>query len=292
MGLAKVEGNKKLETIQSVIYWIVFVILFIAVIFYTGFRGYLAYNGNPSSVNFFLANGSIPLPALTFCPLRPMALNALQCAKETAGVAGADCMSSSYTQSVVILGLTVTCLTFNDPQDTTQPLYTASAVDEIVARVSMDPTQVMPGEPVGTMVLMHQQGRAPMLDSYSFLAGVGQATEVMAKANSYVYLNGTKVTTYAGIVTSAKQAETTVGDSLTTVNVDVQFVDGIGYHYTQEARILDPDAWIGEVGGLVCLLTFLHKVVLWLFMLLPRLLIPQQTSAPIKFRNDDDNVVI
>jgi len=282
MGLTTVEGNDRLERIQSIIGGFIFAIFFFSVVLYTGFRGYQAYNSNPSTVQNFQPNATVTFPAVTFCPFhQAIVLNPNGCVFETAGNVVSQCTSTVYRRQVTLVGLQVNCWTFNEPQDGSAPLIATSTSDEIAVSVAVDTTTVLPGEPYGALVMLHAQGLQPSYDQYSFLADVGGATEVLARASTYVTLNSTVTKSFQNTATTSRQAPVNNGDSTTVQSVDIQF-SAMGVYNTQEVRFFDPDAWIGEVGGLVCLLMLLHKVLVWLFMIVPR------WNAPGPARSNND----
>jgi len=242
--------------------WSVGIILFLVVIIYAGVRGNQAYNHNPVEVTTYQAMASIPFPAVTICSVVPARIAAIECQHEVAVLVTEFCLSTVYPRNYTIEGLTHSCLTFNDPQNGMMPFSSASVNDELAIQVSVNSSDVPNGEPIGVLVMIHVQGIAPVIeDDSSFIANVAEVTEAWLRYEQTNLINGAQgEPDYMATVSAATKKEDATQDYVNVADIDFSFTQQGAFINTQYYAYT-PDNWIGEVGGLACLLWFLH----WFF---------------------------
>jgi len=249
------------KRIRIGITWGIGLILFVTVIIYAGIRGQYAYNHNPALQINFQSRSTVKFPAVTVCPIEPSVLSVVECVKETGPNDVFDCSSTVYVRSFSLEGSMISCLTFNDPQDGSQVVMSNSLSDELEIQVSINNTQGPVGEPTGILVIMHDQGVLPELEEESsFVATLGELTETWLSLNEIHYLSGVIENDFKGAASAALIKENSLNVYSNLIAVALSYTQQ-GVYVNQEYYVYTPDNWIGEVGGLTCLLYFLHWVV-------------------------------
>jgi len=256
--LRSYDPNQRIET---AIKWILGVLLFIVVIIYAGIRGTLAYNHQPALLVNFQQRASVNFPAVTICPMEPTTLSLVECVKETGSNDVADCSSTQYFRMFSLEGMQYGCLTFNDPQDGSKPLASNSYADELEIQVRVNISLVPVGEGSGVLVILHDQMTEPELEEESsFIANVGEMTETFLRLDEIHYINGTVENDFKSFPSGSELREDIQG-SLNNLAAVALYYTQQGAFVNQEYYVYTPDNWIGEVGGLTCLLWFLHWFV-------------------------------
>jgi len=281
------DDRPRLQRIHNIFSIIVLVVLFLAVLLYAGFRGYRAYNHLPDTLTNFVAKTSVPYPAVTVCPLVAIPITAIECIRETATVEVEVCSAPAYTKVYNIEGINHNCLTFNDPQNNVGKILTAnSSNDEFTIIVQVNVSAVPPGEQIGCLVMVHDQGFDPELEEEeTFIASAGQVTEIFMSRYHYTFINGSSETEY--IVRASGSAVTPeAGEDVTTL-VDMDFVyTNFGIYEESEYYAYTVDQWIGEVGGFACLMIFLHHSFVWLVMTIISLIIKEDKRPSTRLKDD------
>jgi len=259
--LSKQQQNEDRFTAQfrKGLSWSVGIILFIVVVVYAGVRGNQAYNHDPVVVTTFATRSSILFPAVTVCPVVPAGLTAIECAKEVTIQVTDNCLSMVYSRDFTIEGQTHVCLTFNDPQNNSLPFSSESVDDELAIQVLVNSTNVPNGEPIGVLVMVHSQGVDPIIeDDSSFIANVGEVTESWLRYEENILINGQQGDKdYLTTVSAANKKGDASHVYVNIADVDFSFTLQGAFINTQYYAYT-PDNWLGEVGGLACLLWFLH----------------------------------
>jgi len=258
------EHNKSDEAlkIESIISWIVIAILFITSIIYAGIRGYYAYNHNPALVTTFVPASSIPFPWVTFCRDGAVPLEPYECVFENKGAVVSDCMKTATYQTFLIEGSNHDCWRFNSDSS----LKIQSKDNEVAILLKLNVSKYLPGQEriLGGLVIIHPQNTSPIMKKgTAFLVEAGVITEVWLQYNQLIMLNGTTVPSY-DCITSQVGVDASIDPTLSyTIDVDFVFTD-IGSYNSVQYYAYTPDNWIGEVGGFVCLFTFLHHAFMFI----------------------------
>jgi len=247
------------QRIKRGITWSVGLILFLVTLIYAGIRGNYAYNHDPVIQTTSVERDTIAFPAVTVCPVWPAQIKALECQKEVIFAVVSTCLNTAYFRNFTIEGYTHSCLTFNDPIDSTQILTSSGSDHEFAIQVFVNPADIIPGEPVGALVMVHSQGVEPEVEAdQSFMANVGEVTEAWLELYETTLIDGSRGPDDHKTVTSASnRKENITGETASIVDIDFIYVEQIVYQNKQYYTYV-PDNWIGEVGGLACLLWFLH----------------------------------
>jgi len=253
--------NPTVRKIRLGIKWSIGLILFLSVVIFAGFRGVIAYNNQSVTLIQFEQRSSVNFPAVTICPMEPSNLSLVECVKETGSNDVVDCSSSKYSRIFPLEGSFFQCLTFNDPQDGSQPIFSESLADEFEIQIMINSSQVPIGEAIGVLVMLHDQGSEPLLEEESsFVSTIGELTEVWISLNNIHYINGSTENDFKASTSAADLREDTPGSFQNLIAVAMSFTQQ-GVFINQEYYVYTPNNWIGEIGGFVCLLWFLHWVV-------------------------------
>jgi len=281
------EGRPRLQRINFIFSIIVLLILFVVVLIYAGFRGYTAYHHDSAAITRFVSQDSIPYPAVTVCPLVAVPIFALECIRETATSEVENCSASSYAKSYEIEGISHNCLTFNDPQNSQgQALSALTPYDELTIMVKMNVSAVPPGEQIGCLVMIHQQGEEPELGlETSIIASAGAVTEIWLQRWVYYLTNHTQDIEYVAVAYGSTVAPEAGENVAQIIDLDFVYTDQGIFEY-KEYYPYTPDQWIGEVGGFACLMIFLHQTFVFLVMSVVSLLIREE-RRPVNSLKDD-----
>jgi len=266
---SRFEDRPKLQRIERILAWTTGVILLLVGLIYAGVRGHYAFVHKPAVQTYFQDQASVPFPAVTFCPLfegvPPLQL--LECVRETGPVEDTDCRSTAYYRNFIIETEQHYCLTINDPQNGGSPIAATSVDDEMGTIISINSSLVPAGEPIGAIVMLHDQGTNPYIEPQNaFIIDVGKLTDIWVRKDQYTALNGT-VTVFWTAYTSVASIQPASAGAPNTMDMDFVFPK-LGTYMNQEYYIYTQDNWIGEVGGLCALLLFLHAAFNFLVMLI------------------------
>jgi len=281
------DDRPRLQRINNVFSVVVMIILFLVVLLYAGFRGYRAYNHDAASITRFVTQQSVPYPAVTICPLVNVPITVLECLRETATVEVQNCTAPAYPKTYLIEGINHNCYTFNDPQNGVGTVLAANTSnDELTIVVQINITLVPPGEQVGCLIMVHEQGDDPELEKEnSIIASAGAVTEIWLQRYQYTAINHSQdIEFMATAYGSAVVPE--VGENVAAI-VDLDFV------YTEQGtyQVTDyypytPDQWIGEVGGFACLMIFLHQAFVFGVMSIISLIIREDRRPASRLKDD------
>jgi len=265
MGNIQSEMSIEQQRTRRVLNLVTGAILFFTVLLYAGFRGYNAYHHKPAIMTNFVTASPVHFPAVTFCPLVNTVLIPLACVTETALVATSNCMSTVTNNTVNIEGVVRNCITFNSNDN--NALSSSTTNDELAVRVYINASQVPPDEPIAALVMLHDGDEAPEIEAESsFLADVGELTEVWVSLYEIHRINGAVEDDYIATVSAAEYQPTSPQDPTSVMDVDIQFIQQ-GKYVSQEYYVYTTYNWFGEVGGFACLLMFLQITFVWLVML-------------------------
>jgi len=261
--------------IHNWIYWGLTIIFFIVIIVYAGWRGHYAYQKNPATTVTFQPKTEIAFPVITFCPLVPIPMVAVDCELEKDDAFVASCMNTMSTSQLRVESKIHQCLTFN----TQGNLKSNSLVDEIAIEVYLNSSLLPAGdEIIGCFVIIHEYGTNPALEvESSFVVDVEKTYEAYMRLDEIITLSGAKEYDYKSTVGGASNRDPTMKDS---VDVDFWF-NPQGIFVNQQFLAYNVDMWIGEVGGFTCLLTFLHYAVLCIVIAIYRRI----TNEPVRFND-------
>jgi len=214
-----------------------------------------------------MKSSSVNFPAVSLCPLFPMQMVPVECVKEIASVETDDCLPYVYSILYNLEGSAHTCYTFNDPAQFGKSPYYANTLDnELTIGAFLNQSLVPEGEPIGVIVMIHPQGTPPTIEeTSSFVANIDTTMEVWIQCHNYTLINGTSFTDYVASASGAKLNPEP--DEPSVVDIDIVFTGSIGVYQHSEYYSYTPNNWIGEVGGLACLLLILHGVFVYLVML-------------------------
>ena len=231
--------------------------------------------------NTFSATTPVNFPAITVCPGHPAAaISVFACVKETSLVTVAQCAAPIPIQISFVV-VSHNCCIVNDPARQTPgsvPLQATSLNDELALRVNV--TVLPPAdEPIGAYVLVHYQGEMPIVEiDNSFTMDVGKLSEVIVHLQNYVYLNGSVEWDFHAMSSNSQLVPDPTAPGSYTMDMDITFADQLGVYVTTEFRAITPGVWIAEVGGLACLLLFLHRGLTLIIMMFLARNLPR--SAP------------
>jgi len=261
------------KRVHNWISWTLTALLFIAVLLYAGFRGYVAHKNLPSERITFAPRSSIPFPVVTMCPFVPVpVMNIVECELELNGNPVGDCYGTITTQMFSVEGQPRSCFVIN----TQGTLNSDQNADELAIQVYINSTLLPAYEPVlGVFVLINAPNQPTILKTgSSFIADGGKLTEAYIRMDETHHLNKSVSTTYSASPSAASNRDPKMVD---TIDVDFWFTDQ-GAFIHQEYVAYNVDNWIGEVGGFTCLLTFLHMAVLWIIMAIYRQAKPESRA--------------
>jgi len=268
------EDRPKLAKIERIFAWVTGVICLIAGLIYAGVRGHYAYVHTPAVQINFQQSGSINFPAVTFCQLydenNMPPIQLIECVRETSFQEDTDCRSTAYFRSFIIEGETHNCITVNDPQNSgTAPIFSTSTNDEMGIILQINSSLIPPGEPVGALAMIHQQGQYPSISvANAFLVDVGKLTDVWIREDVYFPINGSNPSyIWSGVQSTATIQQVNPNATLNTMDLDFVFA-AQGTYSDVEYYVYGRDNWIGEVGGFCALLLFLHAAVNFIAMLI------------------------
>jgi len=250
--------------------------MFLTTVIYAGIRGAKAYNHLPAvqtnfesvvSNNGVLIN-PITFPAVSICPV-DLGVNVTdeKCSRERHDNFAEDCSKPSHN-IIIVSGLPYNCLTYNNDGLIKQ----LSTADELELEVEVHgPNQT---EALGVLVILHDQGVDPSHQvTRSFWASCGKMTEVYLRLGKYQYIQSGLVENRWTAAQVSELSYKTNGmdedmwEHVVIIDFQLPPVDGQpGWYNAQEYYVYDLNNWYGEVGGLACLLLFLHGTFCYLFM--------------------------
>jgi len=239
-------------------------IFFIVVVAYAAWRGGFTHNKNPTLLSNFQARTSVPFPVFTFCPLVPITLVGTECELEKDDNAIGSCLNTMTASSIMIENKLHNCLSFN-VQGT---LNSNQTVDEIGIQIFINKTQLPLDDPIsGAFVILHTPGTTPEIEAEStFVADVGELTEVFLRLEQTTFLDGSVELDYLSSASGAANQDPTMAN---TIDIDFWF-NPQGMYVNQQFLNYTVDNWIGEVGGFACLLSFLHYFLVWVIIAIYR----------------------
>jgi len=256
---SRFDANINLARVNRIITWSVAIVLVLVAIIYAGERGYHAYHHTPAvQIDEVPQSGSIPYPAITICPLEQVPITTIDCLYETNQNPVSSCLGGEYVRGYTFEGKRYTCYTYNDPQNGTAPVSSTSVNDEIEIQVFIEPSNVK--EDFGALCIVHPQGSPPELElESSFVANIGTETFVLLQKDVLQNVDGTTedefTATYSGGKLKSNATQTVYSVELTFAYAEQTiFYNNQYYVYTR-------NNWIGEVGGFVCFLYFIHLAV-------------------------------
>jgi len=256
-----------LKRINDIFSTIVAVLLLLAVIIYAGERGYYAYHHLPARQSNFKVLKPVNFPAVTACPLEPYNVVPTDCIKETAlsPYPTGFCLDYVYQRAHVFEGFNYTCHTFNDPNPSQgQPMQSNSIQDLLELRLFINASLIPAGEPQGLFVMLHPQGEDPQIElSTSFVAGLGDLTQVWIEKEQVTQINGTSFVMFQA--TAGNVPKQGSGFENNVLEILIAYTQQ-GYTQTNEFYAYSKDNWIGEVGGFAALMLFLHGTLVFLVM--------------------------
>jgi len=256
------DGNPVLARGYRLLSWTIGIILFITTVIYAGVRGAAAYHHSPAIQSNFIDDSKINFPAITVCPLEPgVPIIPIECTTETKQVEVSDCLSTVTTKQVTLEGILYDCVTFNEPQDSSKIISATSTEDEIVIEAYINASLVV--EDLGAFVIIHDQGVDPEIEEdNTFVADVGKVMEIFLRKTTVYYYNGTKEDDWTAPQISSGSLK---NYNNSAIDIDLSFTR-LGHYDNREYYIYDTHLWMGEVGGLACLLLFLHGAVVYIVM--------------------------
>jgi len=256
------DDNPVLARGYRLLSWTVGIILLLTTLIYAGIRGAGAYHHSPVIMSRFIGDTSINFPAITVCPLEPgIPIIPIECITEIAQVEQIDCISTVTAKQVTLEGVLYDCVTFNEPQDSSKIITATSTEYEIIIEAYINSSLV--AEDLGAFIVLHEQGVAPEVEEdNTFVADVGKVMEVFLRKTNYYYYNGTEETDWTAPQVSSGTAKNYTRD---IIDMDLIFTK-LGHYEDREYYIYDTHLWMGEVGGLACLLLFLHGAFVYIVM--------------------------
>jgi len=268
---SRFEDRPKLFKIERGIAWTTGIILLIAGIVYAAIRSNAAFVHEPNVQVNFNSDTSVNYPAVTICPAYPFAppLILLECLIETGLQENGDCSNTLYARNYALEAVNYFCLTVNDPLNGQTIAASTSIDDELEIEVFLNSSTIPPGEPLGILVMLHDQGTSPYITSENaFLADVGHFTDAWLRKDVYYYLNNSKPTTTWSCTHSqvtVKPVDATTSTGFVELNL---VMERNGEYSNTQYYVYTVDNWFGEVGGFCALLLFLHASFNWLVMLI------------------------
>jgi len=251
-----------LARVDCVLSWAVGFVMFLTTVIYAGVRGYNAYNHLPAvQINFQSAN-VLTFPAVTVCPIeKNLDITPTFCQLEVSdNPTGYNC-SRPFGRVVVVSGVGYRCWTFNDDGAIKQ----SSLKDELAVEVGVNESQVV--DHLGVLVILHDQGADPSHQlGRSFWAGMGKLTEVYLRLDQYNPISGATENRWSAAQVGSLNRKEEHDDEV-EIDFSIPPVEGqMGFFVDREYYVYDQNNWYGEVGGLACLLLFLHGTFCYLFM--------------------------
>jgi len=257
--------------IRLIITWGIGLILLLAVLIYAGIRGNATYNMQPSYQVSFQPRSVVKFPAVTVCGMEPWVwdFGVIQCAKITLGQFTGDCTQNTYTQFFQIEGNQYKCITFNDPLNSGgSVMLAANVADSLNLILFMNSSGVQVGEGIGVAVMLHDQSSAPNFEQEStFISTIGQISEVIIDLNEIHTLDGSIYNNWTSSSYNAFLREDSNLDYQNLVSMTI-FYANQGVYINQQYLVYTTNNWLGEVGGIACLLWFLHWLVTGILLLL------------------------
>jgi len=258
---SRVQSIPTLKRANTILSWVVGVILFITAVVYAGVRGVGAYHHLPATQSTFVPDSSVNFPAITVCGIETTTpITAIECIKEHDRVENLDCLPAVKKTTAFFEGAQLSCVTYNEPADSSQVMKSNSVDDELGIMAVLDISRAQ--AEIGCLVYLHDQG-APLELEEAFAVDVGKQFEVWVTKEIITLLNGTSEvdwharTTFIGLKPS--------NDTRAIIDMDIAFVTQ-GYTQSQVYYVYAVDNWIGEVGGLSALLFFLHQAFVFIVM--------------------------
>ncbi|KND00968.1 uncharacterized protein SPPG_04067 [Spizellomyces punctatus DAOM BR117] len=283
--------NSRGQGIYTSIQQGVAVLFFVVMIFYAGFRGHRVVTQLPATYRTTQAPKSMPyefmnnmfpskipsptyeFPALTFCPPenRPgVEVKFISCysSNNVDDVKKPPC-EASYNRALQFEGQTLNCITVNDPADPNK-VVVASSTDHVL-EISMRIVGTAEGSPEGLLVTAHPQiGRDKKLEGVGydnfFAASAYTSTEIVGRKLYTIDMKKNVQVDYEIKASSirlkmdpalyANASDSTGG--LSPVKIEFRYPK-LEVTYEKSFLVLDMNNWLGEVGGVACLLFFLHR---------------------------------
>jgi len=258
--------NPKLNKINNVLTWTVGFILLIVVIIYASVRGKSAYHHMSNSQTNLIASSKVNFPAVTLCPLEstPLLMVPKECLYESSQVESTSCLPWVKGQSFNFEGVYYNCFTFNDPPNPANILASTSLNDELVIQLYVNKTLIV--EELGALCMIHDQGVIPELETHSaFLVDVGKVTDIWMRKDVLTEINGVVEVDWSATISTLTLIEPLPEIPSTLIDLDFAMEEQ-GYYQVKEYYVYTTNNWIGEVGGLACLLMFLHQSFCFIVM--------------------------
>jgi len=139
-----------------------------------------------------------------------------------------------------------------------------SIQDLLELRLFINASLIPAGEPQGLFVMLHPQGEDPQIElSTSFVAGLGDLTQVWIEKEQVTQINGTSFVMFQA--TAGNVPKQGSGFENNVLEILIAYTQQ-GYTQTNEFYAYSKDNWIGEVGGFAALMLFLHGTLVFLVM--------------------------
>jgi len=259
---SRFDANANLARVNRIITWSVAIVLVLVAIIYAGERGYSAYHHTPAvQIDEVPQIRPIPFPAITICPVEQVPITTIECEYEMSQTPVASCLGGEYSRAYTFEGKRYECYTYNDPQDGSAPVASTSVNDEIELEIFIDPSNVK--EDFGALCMVHPQGTAPELElEASFIADIGVDTLVLLRKDVLQNLDGTTEDEFSATHSSAKLKSNTT-QTMYSVELTFAFAEQTVF-YNNQYYVYNRNNWIGEVGGFVCFLYFIHLAVTYI----------------------------
>ncbi|KAJ3038023.1 hypothetical protein HDV00_001067 [Rhizophlyctis rosea] len=257
-------------------------LFFIIMLFYAGFRGHKVVTQLPATYRTTQQPKNLPtdflrqmfpskvpeatyeFPSLTICPEYAGATVQIASCHVDKTVVRADCdAKGTYARSYTFEGQTLNCSAVNDWPGTAM----LAGSNQDVLRITGNLYGTEWGSPEGILVAAHPQmvdGQQPTVDYENFFAVSAMSlTEVAARKVFHIDRTGEIRLDFEVKASSIrlKLNETTY----TSINQPRPFIIEFRYPklevtYEKSFLVLDMNNWLGEVGGVACLLFFLLRL--------------------------------
>ncbi|KAI9095821.1 hypothetical protein DFS34DRAFT_163828 [Phlyctochytrium arcticum] len=264
-------------------------LFFVIMIFYAGFRGHRVVTQLPATYRTTQPPKNMPIkflstvfpnkvpsatfefPAFTICPPDPrtgVSITFSSCFSSN-HVAAAEKLACAegYPRILPFEGQNLNCITLNDPQDL-KAVAVADSTDHVLElRVMV--AGISPGSPEGVLVAAHPQlGRTEPLTSLTFenffAASAFTSTQIVGRKLYTIGLDKSVNVGYEIKASSMRLKMDAINNATSVpapINIEFRFPK-LEATYEKAFLVLDMNNWLGEVGGVACLLMLLHRAFL------------------------------
>ncbi|TPX54502.1 hypothetical protein PhCBS80983_g05903 [Powellomyces hirtus] len=205
-------------------------------------------------------------PAMTFCPPQPGSrISFVSCYRAATATKDSCAPAGIFYRNLTFEGSDLQCLTVNDLPG--KALVATNQDDILEVRVNID--GVTEGDPEGAVVATHRQlgPNEPVMSEWGFDnffgASAYTSTEIVGKKLYTIDSNGRWQETYETKASSirykmdpAKYDASKEFKPFVTVEFRYPKLEAT---YEKSFLVLDMNNWLGEVGGVACLLFFLQR---------------------------------